>query len=426
MADVEAAAPPVFTEGELPESIQDTLAAIDRKLLPDECARDALVQWVYSWLKQTAPSPRRSSRHLSVSPVANQFVVQALGLLIPFYLVTLRLIGLSWRSMEQLITQAQSALRDENLAASVRLTEQRLAALGARSSAEDLLLKAARETPDALRDTLREILTERLGTYTSRLDETRRAWQRWRDAVTTLRDGVDGFNTLAILVDFGFAGQDPQPLLDTIAPALKKPEELLAQLANLSLEEAPFPEKEAAALMTTLGADLDRAVIELRPERSEGVVDYLVGMRGDLDTPRTVSVYRDAVIHANRSWVPARAQQGDLILHIEREMFRYLFTMREEPFSASAGLRQRLEDYESAGKAGFTRRVAEKFSASRRESTALVGAILDTMRDLLAPRDEASLSHYGALAMKPSSNASARPQARNMRDEPTRRSASGR
>lgn len=235
---------------------------------------------------------------------------------------------------------------------------------------------------------------------------------------------MDEFRTQAIFVDFGFAPQDPDALLNIIAPALKAPRKLLAQLKKLALEEPLFPEQEAAALMAALSDALDRAIIALRPDRTAGMADYLVGTRGDLETPKVMSVYRDTVIRANRPWV--LEGQDELIIQIERETFRCLLTMRSGPYSASAELKRWLADNESIRKAGFTQRVAARFSASRRESSALFRAIRDTVRDMLAPGSVANLSRYGAFAVKPTNGVGTRALARNERDTSPGRSLPGR
>lgn len=375
---------PELITGELQESIEDALAAIDLNLLPEELWQNPLAQWVYSWREQSPLPVGGVSQPMLLSPVAEKFVNQALCLLIPFYLATLRLLGRSWRALEHLTSQIESAIRFDNLEDSVRLTEQHLGSREDLSPSELLLLTTARESPDVMRDALHDVLLEQLRSYTTRLSEIRSCWQVWRNEVSSTKESVEWLQNFAILVDAGIAPRDPEWLRSTISPVFSKPSSLPTQLASLSLNSPLFPTEELIALVAAFSTDAEHANYAQYSGNN-------AAHKGQL-TVFVSHTMRDQGNFANLIIGGMGAGKTTLLYKL----------IDSTKFELQEGDDAKNESVEngSIDKQQLIRRVVINSGASRRESTTFVNAILNTIHDILASDDEKRQSPLSTITVR--------------------------
>lgn len=347
---------------QLDASIEEALVAFERAQLPNAIQRDELVQWVLSFSGQPGDAGDGAAKRggkqrptlLVATPVqvVAGFIHQAQDLILPYYAMALHRISSLWRSAEQLISRSAAALLPENLDASARLTADHLATRAAGTSEPSepsvtpearLILDAARNDPETLRLALRELLEERHETFTAWLAQINGWWQTWRGEVASVKECFDTLDAFTARLGATSPSDWEVAAMSRMMRRLRTRSVLRTQMEQAGVSLAPYPEQHAQELISTATLALNPIIAPFRVQRTPGVAT---------------------------GWN---------------------FPLAAAAFPANTG---------AIGKGQLIKYVAAKANKSAKETTELVNATLEVIRESLEAGDDVRLAGFGAFSVR--------------------------
>ncbi len=371
--------------GELPRTVGETLDAIQLDLLPEAIQRDPLAQWIFS-------DPLRvlnlgayviyggyaTPSYLNITSATERLAIQLVEHLAPYYQVTLSEIGQAWNDAERAIAEHTSALEDDHLRASMRLTRRRLEEQKEPSSAAQAILALARDTPDLFIEALRAELTDRREAQVGMLGGAQSCWSLWRQEAGRFLHSVKMLGLAKYAVDKWITPrtttEEALHLFNNATEQLGAPSALSERLRAVGLEAPIYPAERIVALVNDARREWDKA-----------------------SSWDEAMAYGRAAHATAQSALPSAS--GLFMGGGSEDVQEYIVQAKDTE-----------ERRRSVTKRELSRRVAEKVGLSIRESEKLITSLLYTIGEALAEGDSVQLTSFGRFAVREAPHAP-RPEA---------------